>query len=546
MGKQGPCYHCGVTSTPLWRNGPPEKPVLCNACGSRWRTKGTLANYTPLHSRVDPDDYEDHRVARVKTISLKKRDDKLSKRKFSYENSIENGGYAPDYSHGFQKNHEEDTSNRSSSGSAISNSESCAQFGSADASELSGPAQSIVWDALVPSRKRTCVTRAKQSSVEKLTKDLYTILHEQASHFSVSSEEDLLYESEAPMVSVEIGHGSVLIRHPSSFVREEESEASSLSVDNKLCRTDDRYSNPASMLLLNDSKSVGSSCFGVEKVKRLNGQIMQLDQTKREKCDPESMQILWNHDSPLCHIDLNEIVNSDVFCGHLTDEEQQKLLKYLPTMDSSTLSDSLGSILTSKQFKENLSSFQQLLADGVFDTSFPGVQTEDCKVLRRLALSNMTKSKWVEYHNMLKDKRIKESTGESVRISEVKSSFSGNLFNAKRSRVNQCHRWPETKTATKPPKRVVLKVDSKNKQPLQYEGSCFTPPPRNLFSLPTNGSSLMLDSYQFEDESSDQDLLLDVPSNGSFPQAEAEFFCPASSQQASASSSSIHLSHFRP
>ena len=35
------------------------------------------------------------------------------------------------------------------------------------------------------------------------------------------------------MVSVEIGHGSVLIRHPSSFVREEESEASSHSVDNK-------------------------------------------------------------------------------------------------------------------------------------------------------------------------------------------------------------------------------------------------------------------------------------------------------------------------
>lgn len=35
------------------------------------------------------------------------------------------------------------------------------------------------------------------------------------------------------MVSVEIGHGSVLIRHPNSIAREEESEASSLSVDNK-------------------------------------------------------------------------------------------------------------------------------------------------------------------------------------------------------------------------------------------------------------------------------------------------------------------------
>lgn len=111
--------------------------MLCNACGSRWRTKGTLANYTPLHARADPDEYEDHRVARVKTISLKKRDDKLSKRKIYYENSMD-GEFTPDYCQGFQKNIDEDMSNRSSSGSAISNSESCAQFGSADASELTG------------------------------------------------------------------------------------------------------------------------------------------------------------------------------------------------------------------------------------------------------------------------------------------------------------------------------------------------------------------------------------------------------------------------
>jgi GATA zinc finger len=39
------------TGTPLWRNGPPDKPVLCNACGSRWRTKGTLLNYTPTRTR---------------------------------------------------------------------------------------------------------------------------------------------------------------------------------------------------------------------------------------------------------------------------------------------------------------------------------------------------------------------------------------------------------------------------------------------------------------------------------------------------------------
>lgn len=107
----------------------------------------------------------------------------------------------------------------------------------------SGHAQSNIWDTTVPSRKRTCISRPKQSSVEKLTKDLYTILHEQQSScFSGSSEEDLLFASDKPMVSVEIGHGSVLIRHPSSLGREEESEASSLSVDNKHHSSNEAYS----------------------------------------------------------------------------------------------------------------------------------------------------------------------------------------------------------------------------------------------------------------------------------------------------------------
>ncbi|CAH1424285.1 unnamed protein product [Lactuca virosa] len=50
MVKEGPCYHCGIEETPLWRNGPAEKPVLCNACGSRWRTRRTLNDYIPKHA----------------------------------------------------------------------------------------------------------------------------------------------------------------------------------------------------------------------------------------------------------------------------------------------------------------------------------------------------------------------------------------------------------------------------------------------------------------------------------------------------------------
>lgn len=128
------------TGTPLWRNGPPEKPVLCNACGSRWRTKGTLLNYTPLHARAEPEVIEDKRIARMKSMSLntKGKEVKLLKRKQEDEN-VMIGGTVPDYHQKFQKGIVgEDASNRSSSGSAVSNSESCAQFGGPEGSDLTG------------------------------------------------------------------------------------------------------------------------------------------------------------------------------------------------------------------------------------------------------------------------------------------------------------------------------------------------------------------------------------------------------------------------
>lgn len=56
----------------------------------------------------------------------------------------------------------------------------------------------------------------------------------------------------------------------------------------------------------------------------------------------------------------------------------------------------------SKQFEENISCFQQLLAEGVFDNTLSGVKTEDCRTLKRFVLCSLTKSKWVEQYNQLK------------------------------------------------------------------------------------------------------------------------------------------------
>ncbi|KAK7399665.1 hypothetical protein VNO78_10853 [Psophocarpus tetragonolobus] len=50
MGRKcGPCFHWGIHFTPLWRTGPESKPVLCNACGSRYRKCGSLEDYLPNH-----------------------------------------------------------------------------------------------------------------------------------------------------------------------------------------------------------------------------------------------------------------------------------------------------------------------------------------------------------------------------------------------------------------------------------------------------------------------------------------------------------------
>mmetsp|Transcript_13321 Transcript_13321/g.33260 ORF Transcript_13321/g.33260 Transcript_13321/m.33260 type:complete len:174 (+) Transcript_13321:265-786(+) len=38
----GPCNHCGATESPQWRRGPPSKPCLCNACGTRYRRSHAL------------------------------------------------------------------------------------------------------------------------------------------------------------------------------------------------------------------------------------------------------------------------------------------------------------------------------------------------------------------------------------------------------------------------------------------------------------------------------------------------------------------------
>ncbi|KAG1354362.1 GATA transcription factor 27 [Cocos nucifera] len=501
-----------------------------------------------MHAR-EPIDSEELKVLKVKSISLKSKEQKLHKKKQSII-MLESEREMPYSDQNFRKIADGDPSNRSSSGSVISYSESCAHFGTTDASDMTGSAQSNVWDSQVPSKRRTGFTRPKPSPVEKLTKDLYTIWHEQQPSYQGSSEEDLIYENGTPMDSFEIGYGSVLIRNSKSI--EEESEASSLLVDNKSCITNEAYSGIASFPVHSESKGIRLSDSGNDKLKKSTAQATR-ENIRRDKFSHDKLQILRDRESPLCSTDLQDVINFEELMKYLTHEEQQRLIKYLPPIDTAKPPESLKSMFSSPQFVESLSHFQQLLQEGIFDLSFLGENVEECRNLRKLVLLNLTKFKWVEYYKHLKDANYKQIKEGKEMVSRQKSpGFCSSAF-LKKPRDGQNQNYPELKEPMRSPKRLCksgsMNLPSRNPTQLNSsdagskliddaddfmdnEGACFSP--RSFFASPPDRSS-MLAALQFSDDSTDHDLLLDVPCNASFP--EAELLCHPWKQKADQSSS---------
>ncbi|XP_031491582.1 GATA transcription factor 26-like [Nymphaea colorata] len=275
MGKQGPCCHCGVASTPLWRNGPPNKPVLCNACGSRWRTKGTLVNYAPLHARgnsaTELENRGNHEGVRpLNSTKLRL----LHAAKAKLEASLV-GNHIRDKPKATPAIHEkdtpegsieEDTGNRSSSMSGISYSESSTQFDRTDGNEIADSVQSHAWDTQIPSRKRTSLKRPTPTSVEKLQKELSDILHEQESSYLSELSEVLVFGSETPFGSVEIGLGSMLIKPPLSTAAAEESEGCSFPSENKHFIKNRQYREVSLPLLQSGSYKSSSSNVSNDRV----------------------------------------------------------------------------------------------------------------------------------------------------------------------------------------------------------------------------------------------------------------------------------------
>ncbi|XP_055960080.1 GATA transcription factor 26-like [Mercurialis annua] len=199
MGKQGPCYHCGIHSTPLWRNGPPTKPVLCNACGSRYRNRGSLDNYAPKHAQTQP-------IAKRPRISSNKHSNHNGNlRAEQSEDLFTNDGVC------YSTNSDEFTSDKPSSDhSPVSNprQNSYENVEEGNVNEIQDEVQGNLWKS---SRKRSLVAYRRLTPIERLQRDLYRILKNH-SILSETEEDLLIYNANNPQICCnEIGLGSILL-----------------------------------------------------------------------------------------------------------------------------------------------------------------------------------------------------------------------------------------------------------------------------------------------------------------------------------------------
>ncbi|GLJ39429.1 hypothetical protein SUGI_0805380 [Cryptomeria japonica] len=548
MGKQGPCYHCGISTTPLWRNGPPEKPVLCNACGSRWRTKGTLANYMPMHSGgCGANESLDYKWPRGKKILPKSKEQRSHKKKdpCDVHCQIEFGLTKSNPQYG----KDEDASTRSSSVSGISYSEGCIHHGGVTENYSTVAVQSSVWDSPVPSKKRTCMFRQRPSSLEKLTKSMQHISQEQeSSSLSSSSEENVLFECKASFDGAEIGLGSVFMRQQHSVLIEEESEASSLLIENKGYSTFDVLTD--NIVLPEKWKDISD----LSPEKSANSIIH----------DEVLKRFLQGFHLQLKFIELEDVVNFDTFMGQLKEEEQRHLMKYLSTVDDPSIPGSLECMFNSAQFQAALSNFQHLLSEGMFGTHGSRMSPKVQHLFQQLLkVTDLTNSKWMERYSQLqkykprgcvkvskilqskeamkpKDFCLLESDKPATYKAFTNSSGQppGHVVAGSEMCTKTIKGWlkniPKTVHPFTPPGKIFstdgmhhdsIDTGSTSKEAAGYEtglksNPCFSP--NNLFASPLEKCSPFgLESIEaFGDEVSDSVLLFNVPSNMSFPQAE--------------------------
>nr|AFA41500.1 GATA transcription factor-like protein [Solanum tuberosum] len=214
-----------LTETAHWRPGPAEKPVLCNACGSRWRIRGTLNNYVPRHANRETQSYQ---LPSETTTRLLVRD--------GLEVGVVVSGQE-----GSSACPGEELNNIPSLVSAGSSSVNCMQM-----EETNDKDKDPFWNPnSVPKRKRSELTQHILSPVERLQRQLYNNLQEPEFENIPDGGEDvtLIYARNKYIPPNEIGLGAMLLVSPTTTT-ECSTSLPPMAEDNASCSMNVPAKNP--------------------------------------------------------------------------------------------------------------------------------------------------------------------------------------------------------------------------------------------------------------------------------------------------------------
>ncbi|WMV12497.1 hypothetical protein MTR67_005882 [Solanum verrucosum] len=215
----------GYPETAHWRPGPPEKPVLCNACGTRWRARGTLHNYIPRHANRETRSYQ---LPSETTTHLVARDDQRLE-----------VGVVVSRPEGSSACLGEELNNIPSLVSAGSSSVICMQMEETNDKDP-------FWNPnSVPKRKRSKLRRRILSPVERLQRQLYNILQEPEFENIRNGGEDvtLIYARNKYIPPNEIGLGAMLLVSPTTAT-ECSTSLPPIAEDNASCSMNVPVENP--------------------------------------------------------------------------------------------------------------------------------------------------------------------------------------------------------------------------------------------------------------------------------------------------------------
>nr|GMD10080.1 GATA transcription factor 26-like [Ipomoea batatas] len=190
--------------TPLWRAGPEEKPVLCNACGSRWRLRGNLNGYVPKHGIRDASGNIHKLPSKMHAVEI------TSQQKLRAGEMPQGSDLRPTSPKGGE-------CSISSSESSVPSPVNCMLTQGTEVCLSGDEAQWPVWyPKNVTRRKRSNLQKQPSSLIDTLHLQLYQIQQDLEDENKSEEEDILVYNKWQYIPDSDIGLGNILPKPPTA------------------------------------------------------------------------------------------------------------------------------------------------------------------------------------------------------------------------------------------------------------------------------------------------------------------------------------------